>query len=181
MDRKFSKHFQNVIGFAFIMVLLTLMGGITGMIYVHQLNKTVPFEMVLLLSNSMFIGIGQSLIFGVLLPLGFAFVGWSMRDHLAAKRVLWLSRSFRVYTTGALLTTIVHIYMNVALASMLMRGSADNLAAANADLFYGSPFLRAMLYSGSHIVLAAGTFWYAVILWKSLVDVRRAIESISAE
>ncbi len=181
MDRKFSRHFQNVIGFSFIMTFLALFGGITAMILMRPVQSVVPFESFFILSNSLFLTIGQALIFGVLLPLGFAFVGWSMRDHLAAKRVQLLSRAFRVYAAGAVLTALVHIYQDAAMAFVLVRGAAGDLATANADLFMGHTLIRTALYTGSHLVLGTGAIWYAAVLWRSLIDVRRAIESISAE
>ena len=181
MDRTFSRHFQHVIGFALLMLSITLTGGIIGMILLRPVQNTIPFESFSLLSNSMFLAIFHGIIFGSLLPLGLAFVGWTIRDHLAAKRVLWLSRSFRVYATGAVFTVLVHIYQDVAMAISLMKGLAGSLATADANLFMGRALLRTLLYSGSHAVLAAGAFWYAMVLWKSLIDVRTTVESLSAE
>ena len=179
MDKNYTTHFQGLIAFSFVMIAVTAFVGIIGFLFTSVARHLLPPLESMIAAEHAFSSTASAMLFGVLLPLGFAFASWTLREHIAKKRIGWMVRAFSMYTTGTILLTVIGLYEVLSLTSEIAfrhRG----LGAAREAVFAGVATAGVILYSFAYLLIAGATVWYAAILWKSLNEVRKVVGSMSA-
>lgn len=152
---------------ALILLVIGLAFGVYSREILRTIEKSVDDWAVLeALRNRAFLGHGHFLFLGFLIPGVLALITRRVVAADAEKRILSLTRAFRLVMIGTVLTLALSVYSSSAII-FAVAGGADP-AAADHSLFGGSIMVRSILYTLAHPLMGVGLVWYAVVLMKAL-------------